>query len=371
MKKQVSNSEKKSPRIAIVHDWLVGGGAEKVVEQLHLMYPDAPIYTSYATPEWRRRLDNKVKTGYLGLEPFGKIRKFLAPLRALWFRSLDLSSYDLVIASKGNGEASYVKPRPDTKFVVYCHSPTHFYWRKRSEYLKNPGFGWLNWLAKIGLRLLSKPMKSWDYRSMQRPDIIIANSTYIQSEIKRCYGRNSVVVWPPVDITRFRHHSKTRHGYITIGRQVPYKRFDLVVQAANSLSLSLTVMGQGPENSKLKALAGRTVKFIDSPSDQEISQALSSSEGFIYAANEDFGITPVEALASGTPLIVLSQGGASDYVIDGKTGVGFGSADVESIIKALKEFENYKFSPRKLSDFASTFSPDNFRARITGCIDKL
>ena len=146
---QISNIG--SPKVAIVHDWLVGGGAEKVVLELHNMYPDSPLYTSYATDEWRKRLDDKVVTGYL--QHFGMLRKYLVPLRAWWFSRLDLSGYDLIISSSGNGEAKFVHVPKDRLHINYGHSPTHFYWRHYNHYLKSPGFGVFNPLARLGLKL--------------------------------------------------------------------------------------------------------------------------------------------------------------------------------------------------------------------------
>src|SRR3990167_8961662 len=167
-----------SPKVAIVHDWLYGGGAEKVVEQLHTLYPDSPIYTSYCTDEWRKRLDNKVVTGYLQNWPFSRLRKFLPLLRQWWFARLDLSDYDLIISSTGNGEAKFARGK---KHICYCHSPPHFYWRKYESYLRNPGFGAFDWLARIGLKLFVKPLRKRDYNAAQQVDAFIANSTHIQA----------------------------------------------------------------------------------------------------------------------------------------------------------------------------------------------
>ncbi|HSX31895.1 MAG TPA: glycosyltransferase, partial [Candidatus Saccharimonadales bacterium] len=200
--------------VAIVHDWLVGGGAERVVQELHKMYPDAPIYTSYATDEWKQRLDGKVVTGYLQHWPFSKLRKYLTVLRIWWFGSLDLSAYDLVISSTGNGEAKGIRV-PNGTHVCYCHSPTHFYWRHYNQYLKNPGFGLFNPLVRVSLRLLVGPLRKWDLRASKRPDYFVANSTHIQKDIQTYYGRDSVVVHPPVDISRFTPApAKDRKGFI-------------------------------------------------------------------------------------------------------------------------------------------------------------
>src|SRR5690606_38391195 len=202
------------------------------------MYPDAPIYTSYCNKEWRRRLDNKVVTGFLQYWPFSKLRKYLPVLRIWWFSRLDLSGYDLVISSSGNGEAKGVKTPDSTTHICYCHSPTHFYWRHYDQYIKNPGFGLFNPLARLGLKLLIGPLRSWDKKAAQRPDYFIANSTHIQRDIKRYYGRDSVVIHPPVYLQKFIEDKKSavnRHGFLTVGRQVPYKKIDIIVRACSEL----------------------------------------------------------------------------------------------------------------------------------------
>jgi len=215
-------------KVAIVHDWLYGGGAELVVEQLHKLYPKAPIYTSYCSREWRNRLDNKVKTGYLQYWPFSALRKFIPILRIWWFTGLSFKGYDLVISSSG-AEAKGIKVPKGTLHINYCHAPTHYYWSRYNQYMLHPGFGKFDWLARIGLKLLAAPLRRWDFVAAQRPDYIIANSTHIQSEIKKYYGRDSTVIFPPVYLERFQkqeNYTNTRHGFIVAGRQTPYKRFD-------------------------------------------------------------------------------------------------------------------------------------------------
>ncbi len=162
-----------TPRIAIVHDWLYGGGAEQVVLALHKLYPEAPIYTSYCSDEWREKLNNKVVTGYLQSWPFAKLRKFLPLLRQFWFKRLDLSEFDVIISSSGNGEAKFVTTNADQKHICYCHTPTHFYWRKYTQYLKDPGFR-PEWLVKFFLKLLLKPLRKRDYKAAQKVDFFIS-----------------------------------------------------------------------------------------------------------------------------------------------------------------------------------------------------
>ena len=191
------------PRIAIVHDWMLQGGAERVVEQLLLMYPDAPLYTSCMSDQWYNKLaDRTVIMGYLDWPLFRKIRKFVPFLRQMWFGSLDFSGYDLVISSSG-AEAKGIKVPPGVMHINYCHAPTHYYWSRYEQYLKSPGFGAFDPLARLGLKLLLSPMRKWDLAAAQLPNVMIANSHYTATEIKKYYGREAQVVFPPVDTARF------------------------------------------------------------------------------------------------------------------------------------------------------------------------
>jgi glycosyltransferase involved in cell wall biosynthesis len=351
-------------KVAIVHDWLVGGGAERVVEQLHELYPDAPIYTSYCSDEWRKKLDGKVVTGYLQHWPFNKLRKYVGVMRIWWFGRLDFSGYDLVISSAGNGEAKDINVPQGVKHVCYCHAPTHFYWRSYQQYLDKPGFGVMNPVARIGLKLLVGPLKKRDLRAAQKPGFFIANSRYIQKEIKQYYGRDSVVINPPVDIERFSTSSSTRSGFITMGRQVAYKRTDIIVDACTKLGLPLTVIGNGPEHDDLVRRAGDSVSFRTDVTDEQMPSLLSSAEGFIFAAKEDFGVAPVEAIASGTPVIAYKQGGALDYVKPGETGVFFETQDITALSNALKAFNPASFDNTLVAEHAQKFSNQSFKKKF-------
>lgn len=363
----------KAPRVAIVHDWLVGGGAEKVVESLHELYPDAPIYTSYATDEWRDRLGGKVVTGWL--QHLGFMRKFIPFLIMWWFGRLNLSEYDLVISSNGNGGAKNIRTNKSTLHICYCHAPTHYYWRHYKQYVKQPGFGVFNPLVRLALRVFVGPLRRWDLRASKRPDIYIANSTHTAKEIKTFYGRDSVVVTPPVDVDRFTVRSTaTRSGFITAGRLVPYKRVDLIIEACNELGATLKVIGRGPELARLKNIAGPTISFHTDVSDQEMPVMLSSAEAFIFASFEDFGITPVEAMAAGTPVIAYHAGGALDYVIPNKTGAFFPKQTVTSLKSALRAFDASSYDHGAISKHAQSFNTEAFRANmkkaIKECVDE-
>jgi glycosyltransferase involved in cell wall biosynthesis len=358
-------------KVAIVHDWLIGGGAELVVEQLHAMFPSAPIYTSYCTPEWRKRLNGKVKTGWLQHWPFAGLRKFIPLLRIWWFSRLDLEAYDIVISSSG-AEAKGIKTDKPLH-INYCHAPTHYYWSRYDEYMKQPGLRPV-WLARLGLKLLVRPLRNWDYRAAQRPDYIIANSRHTQAEIKKYYGRESVVIHPPVYFERFQkpsNRNKQRRGFIISGRQTPYKRFDLAVVACSKLGLPLTVIGDGPDNRRLQRLAGPTITFLGRASDEVVEEEFAQAQAFIFPGLDDFGITPVEALASGTPVIAYGAGGALDYVKPGVTGELFRQQNLKSLAQALHNFQADKYNPKDCRLAAQTFSTDKFAHHLRAYLQKI
>jgi len=368
-------SERNSPpKVAIVHDWLIGGGAERVVYELHQMFPDAPIYTSYCSDEWRKKLDGKVVTGWL--QHLGKLRKFLPILRIWWFTHLNFSDYDLVISSSGNGEAKGIKVPEGTMHICYCHTPTHFYWRHYDHYVKHPGFGLFDPLARLGLRLLVGPLRKWDLKASQRPDYFIANSTHIQADIKKYYGRDSVVIYPPVDVTRFtKAHQGRRSGFVTMGRLATAKRVDVAVEACTRLNLPLKVIGDGPDYERLRQLAGQTITFLNKAAgnwvtDEDMPDQLAGAEAFLFASFDDFGISPIEAMATGTPVIAYKAGGALDYVVPGKTGEFFDAQAADSLVAALQKFDTKKYSPGTVAAATEQFSAEKFHERMRAFIDE-
>ncbi len=358
-------------KVAIVHDWLIGGGAELVVEQLHHMFPDAPIYTSYSTREWRKRLDGRVKTGVLQYWPFSRLRKFIPFLRVWWFGQLNFRGYDLVISSSG-AEAKGVRVPRSTIHINYCHAPTHYYWSRYDEYLERPGFGIFDPLARIGLRTLVNPLRRWDYRAAQRPDYMIANSNHIKAEIQKYYDRTAAVINPPVYVERFRKAAgaKKRAGFVISGRQTPYKRFDLAVATCTKLNLPLTVIGNGPDHRRLRKLSGKSITFLGKVSDTVLAEEFAGARAFLFPGTDDFGITPVEALAAGTPVIAYGQGGALEYVVPGKTGVLFPEQTAKSLALALGDFAKQPYDHAAIMKFAERFSRQQFRRKMRLFINK-
>jgi glycosyltransferase involved in cell wall biosynthesis len=364
-------------KVAVVCDWLTGtGGAERVVLEFHKMFPDAPIYTSQYNKDpkiWygdKWFADADVRTLWLQRLPKA-LKKFLPVLRARAFSRLDLSEYDLVISSSG-AEAKGVKTGPNTVHVTYCHAPTHYYWSRYDEYLKNPGFGILNPLAYFGLRILNGPMRRWDYKAAQKPNYFIANSTHTKNEIKKYYNRDAVVIYPPVDVERFKPSGKIiKSGFLIAGRQTPYKRFDLAVEACTKLGVPLTVIGNGPEHDNLVDKAGPRVHFLNKVADSDMARHFQRAEAFIFPGIDDFGIVAVEALSAGTPVIACKAGGALDYVKEGKTGLFFEEQTVESLIETIKNFDSSKFKPNSIAKSTTKFSTENFTKNIQTYLENL
>lgn len=399
-------------RVAIVCDWLTSvGGAERVLKAITEMFPDAPIFTSQYNEkkiDWFK--DSEVHVGWLQIFPTC-FRRFLGPLRQYYFNRLDLSGYDLIISVTG-AEAKSVK-KGNALHICYCHVPTQYYWGMSDDYFKNPGFGVLNPLVRLSLKLLLKPLKAADFAAAQRPDEFISISTYSAEEIKRAYGRESTIIFPPVAVEKFstrelstskkdtknqknqikkpeqeksENNTKTtksqkisaktlsspsvdvrgRYGFVTTSRQVTWKRLDLAIKACLALKLPLTIIGSGPEHKNLVRLAkkSRLIKFVPQTDQTGLKSYLEKAEGYIFPSLEPFGIAPVEALACGCPVIAYGRGGALDYVIDGENGVLFGKQSVNSLRQALKRFKKLSFDEEKIRRSAIPFSEKFFKQKL-------
>ncbi|RWZ78342.1 MAG: glycosyltransferase family 4 protein [Candidatus Microsaccharimonas sossegonensis] len=359
-----------APKIAIVHDWLtVAGGAEVVVVELHKLFPKAPIYTSVYNPEALPGLKNlDIRTTYLQdrLPKTLRYRHTLWPtLRAKAFRTLDLSEFDIVISSSSAEAKAVRKTRQGQVHIAYIHTPIRYYWSHYQEFRREFKFGAFTPFIRPIIPMMVKKMRKLDLESIKNIDVLIANSAVTQQRITQYYKRPSTIIHPPVDVDKFTPLPKNeRSGYILWGRHVPYKRFDLAVEAANQLQVPLTIVGSGPDTERLKKLAGPTVTFVGRVSDKELVHLAQTAKGFLFPNEEDFGISAVEALAAGTPVIAYAKGGALDIVQDGETGVLFKEQTVESLVAAMRRFETLSFLPATLHRKAKRFDKSLFDTRM-------
>ena len=385
-------------KVAIVCDWLTNvGGAEKVLLRIHKLFPEAPIYTSQYNPskiDWFKDAD--VRTGWLQKFPVG-MRRFLGPLRQRYFSHLDLKEYDLVISVTG-AEAKAVKV-PNGIHVSYCHVPTQYYWQMYESYMKNPGFGILNPLVRFFFWLLVKPLRKADLKAARKVDYFVTISEYAKELISKYYGKESVIVHPPVEIDTFKGKLKgaacpsdtlraaqaksslsAEHiapfnlpYYIVTSRQVNWKRIDLAVKACMMTQRRLVVIGEGPEHKKLVKMAKGSglVEFLPLMKKEELAKYLAGAKGYLFPSMEPFGIAPVEALASGVPVIAFKEGGATDYVLEGKNGILFEEQTAVSLAEAILKFEKMKIKREKIPETAKKFSEARFDKEILDFVKKV
>lgn len=362
-----------APKIAIVADWLTDfGGAERVILALVEAFPDAPVYTSVyqPSPELKDALKGvDIRTTYLQKVPgpFRKLHKFFPHVRGLAFRKLDLSEFDVIISSSSAESKQVRKTRPDQVHICYCHTPIRYYWSHYNEYKRDPGFGRLNWLIKLAIPILVPMLRAADKLGAEKVDVFIANSTEVQQRIKKYYGKPSTVIHPPVETDRFEPARERSDYYVTIGRQVPYKRIDLAVTAATKLNIPLQVYGNGSEHQRLVEIAGPSVEFYTdrngNASDTNVTEALNSAKGFIFPSEEDFGIVAIEALAAGAPVIAYDRGGSRD-IVDSDSGVLFHEQSPESVAKAIQQAESTTFMPATLRRKAKRFEKSLFITKM-------
>ncbi len=365
----MSRVDKKNLKVAIVHDWLVSfAGADRVVDQIKQAFPQAVIYTlvydKSKFPKYFQEYD--VRTTYIQKIPgSAKLYKLMLTMMPKAFESLDLSEYDLVISSSSSC-AKGVITRPDTLHICYCHTPTRYIWDFYYTYLNNSGF--------IKRRLMPgmiSRMRLWDRLAADRPDAYIANSQYIANRIRKYYRRESAVIYPAVKINEMPLVPKEEY-YLCVGRLTWYKRVDLAVEACTKLGKKLIVAGTGEEEKQIKSIAGRNVEFKSGLSDEEIRQLYLKARAFLFMAEEDFGIVPVEAMSAGTPVIAYGRGGATETVLDGKTGLLFHEQTVESVCRCMEKFEKegVQYSAEEIREYSRKFSEERFRKEIEDfCMD--
>lgn len=358
-------------RVAIVCDWLmVYAGAERVVEQILSIYPQADIFcvVDFIPAGKRTFLRNKKSiTSFIQKLPFAKTKyRSYLPLMPLAIEQLNVTGYDLVISSS-TCVAKGIITGPNQIHISYTHSPVRYAWDLTHQYIVEAGLsgGVKGWLAKIILHYI----RIWDYRTANGVDAFIANSKFIARRIQKVYGRKSKVIYPPVDVDSYQLCTEKDDYYLTASRLVPYKKVKLIVEAFNHMpDKKLLVIGDGPDYAKIKAIAGNNVKMLGYQSFDVLREKMQHAKAFVFAAEEDFGITPVEAQACGTPVIAYGRGGALETVRSKEdstdpTGVFFSEQSVESICKTVAEFEKNQneYIPSNCRKNAEYFSIDRFR----------
>lgn len=357
------------PKIAIVTDWLTNyGGAESVISAFHDLYPEAPIYTTIYRPEKMRELGHlkNVRTTWLNKIPFVKHQWLLGQMPTA-VEMMDLDEFDVVLSSCHSVSKGIIT-KPSTLHISYCHTPMRYAWEKWDFETRLKKFPKI--LHPL-IRRQIKKIKQWDSCAAQRVDEYIANSGYISGKIKEHYGRDSHVIYPPVHTDKFKPvDSPTADYYLAVGRLIPYKKFDLIVQAFNRLKKPLKVVGIGPDYKKIKEIAGPTVEILGEVSDTELAKLYANCKAFIFPQIEDAGIVPLEAMAAGRPVIALNRGGSLDSMKEGMTGVFFKEQTVESLSDAIGQFEKMKFDSNAIRNHAKQFDVENFKEKIKNFIDE-
>jgi len=355
-------------RVAYVHDWLiVRAGAEKVLEEMVKTVKADEIFTLFYKKENFKNSpisQFKITTSPLNDLPFvHKYYRSLLPFMPLAVEWFDLRGYDLVISSS-HSVAKNVITFPHQVHICYCHTPIRYAWDLTHEYLRT-----LPPPLRIFAHGILKKIRMWDFVSSSRVDLFIANSTTVARRIKKYYNRDSVVIYPPVEVEKFKI-GKPRDYFITVSRLVPYKKVDVIVSAFNELRLKLLVVGDGPEMGRIKKLAGKNVEILGWVDDNTLVELLSNARAFVYCAYEDFGISPVEANASGLPVIAYGYGGVSETVIDGETGLFFyeqsPNALKEAVLRFLKIEDN--FDRERIRKHSLNFSANVFREKFLNVV---
>jgi glycosyltransferase involved in cell wall biosynthesis len=360
-------------KTAIVHDWLNQiGGAEDVLEKLVEIYPDVPVYTSLY---WRDGMPNHwlewdIRTSFIDHLPFAHKRQQLYfPLYPLAFEQFDFREYDLVISNK-SGFCHGIITDPETLHICYCLTPTRYVWRYH-QYAEQENLGAL-------LRTVMPPfltnLRQWDRLAADRVDHFIAISQTIRQRIAKIYRRESTIIYPPVDTSRFAS-AAVRSGdiddyYLIVGRLVPYRRIDILIDAFNKMDKPLVIAGSGRDRERLQKLAGPTIDFLGFVPDEDLPDLMARCRAFMWPGEEDFGISPIQAMAAGRPVIAYAAGGALETVIPGRTGMLFYEQTTEAIIEAVDQFDEHALDSLAISAFAAQFDTIQFKRKMQQFVEE-
>ena len=356
-------------KVALVHDWLVcRGGGERVLLDLHEMFPKAPIYTlvydAEKAPEWCRECD--IRTTHLQNIPGAKSHhRMLLTLMPRAWESLDLSEFDLVISTCSSC-CKGVITKPDSLHICYCFSPTRYLWDMYYDYLDNAKF------PKSALMpFLLERVRQWDFLAAQRPDYFVSDSDFVGMRVRKYYRRDSTTIYPGTIANPNPVIDEPCDYYLVVSRFVHYKRVDIAIEACNMLGRKLIVIGSsGEEEEKLRSIAGPTVQFITNANDESTQNYYSCAKAFLFPGIEDYGITPVEAMSAGTPVLAYGEGGALETVLDGRTGLLFNEQSVFGLAECIERFENegVSFTRMGIREYSEAFSRERFKREMLAFI---
>ncbi|MCP4423228.1 MAG: glycosyltransferase family 4 protein [Chloroflexi bacterium] len=356
-------------KTALVHDWLNQiGGAEDVLESLVELFPSAPVYTSLywrdKMPEQWRQWD--IRTSFINRLPFAQSRsQIYFPLYPFAFERFDFREYDLVISNKSGFDHGIITG-PETLHICYCLTPTRYVWRYQ-QYAEQENLGWL---ARKVLPPFLTFLRQWDRLAADRVDHFIAISEEVRRRIAKIYRRDSTIIYPPVDTSRFEPSNQVEDYYLMVGRLVPYRRLDLLVEAFNKLDRPLYIAGNGRDRERLEAMAGPNIKFLGYVPDVDLPDLMARCRAFMFPGEEDFGIAPLQAMAAGRPVIAYAAGGALDTVIPGKTGALFTEQSVPVIVDAVESFDPDSADTACLRHHAERFDTAVFNQKLTTFVEQ-
>ncbi len=357
-------------RVALVHDYLNQyGGAERVLEAFCEIWPNAPIFTLIYDEQRTGRAfaSRQIKTSFLQRWPFVRAhhRPFLM-LMPLAIEQLDLSKYDLVISDSASF-AKGVITRPQTRHICYCHTPTRYVWDDSHKYVRDFNYPRL---VKRFIPLFLNYLRLWDEAAAARPDVFLANSRFVAERIKKYYRRPAEVIHPPVKTSQFFKVSQPDDYFLLVARFLPYKKIDLAIEVFNELNWPLKIIGDGPEKRRLEKMARANIEFVGLVSEEKLRHFYAHCRAFIFPQEEDFGIAPVEAMASGRPVIAFRAGGALEFIKEGETGIFFNDQTKTSLMEALRCFDNLVFDAAAIQAHARQFDQEVFKKKIRDFVNQ-